>query len=92
MTPARIDCTLHDYLEMACMFHYDVRVTLDDQSVVTGQAVTTSTESDKSEVLRLAGIHGPIAIRMDAIAYLEVLTENARFRSVDFNESTVAVW
>lgn len=84
MTVFQIDCTLHDYLEIACMFHYDVRVALQDGATVEGRAITTSTHPDKSEALELATDQGPISVMMEMITYLEVLTRNARFQRVDF--------
>ena len=79
-----IDCTLHDHLEITCLFHYDIRLTMKDGTSVEGRAVTTHTLGDKTELLELASVDGTQQVVMNEISYLEVLTPGARFAAVDF--------
>ncbi len=36
-----IDCALHDCFEMACVYHYQVKLDLRDESSVEGKCITT---------------------------------------------------
>lgn len=46
-----IDCDLHDYLEIACMYHYCLRIELTDGTYLDAKALTTCTTADKEEFL-----------------------------------------
>ena len=82
--PFIMDCDLHDYLEIACLFHYRVRLILTDQAPVDGIARTTLTESGSREYLRLDIGSEHRDIELHRIKQLEVLTPNARFSDVRF--------
>lgn len=85
-----IDCALHDYLEIACLFRYHVRFTLTDGSSVEGRAVTTVTLKDRTEVVQLSGSSGLVIVPMHALSLMEVLTPRARFSVVEFSEGNPA--
>ena len=55
-----------------------------DAERVTGTAKTTETLSDKTEVLHLLTSDGLRRLPLHDLQRLQVLTENARFESVDF--------
>lgn len=42
-----IDCDLHDYLEIACMYHYWLRIELTDGTCFDAKALTTCTTVEK---------------------------------------------
>jgi Rho-binding antiterminator len=46
-----IDCDLHDYLEIACMYHYWLRIELTDGTCFDAKALTTCTTVEKEEFL-----------------------------------------
>lgn len=82
MSECRIACDLHDYIEIACLYGYQVRLTLKDKRIVEGRALNIVTE-EKREVLLLD--HNPTGeITLDQLAKLQVLTPNARFTEVIF--------
>lgn len=82
MSECRIACDLHDYIEIACLYGYQVRLTLKDKRIVEGRALNIVTE-EKREVLLLD--HNPTEkIALDQLAKLQVLTPNARFTEVIF--------
>ncbi|MCQ8118661.1 Rho-binding antiterminator [Methylomonas rosea] len=82
MSECRIACDLHDYIEIACLYGYQVRLTLNDKRIVEGRALNIVTE-EKREVLLLD--HNPAEkITLDQLAKLQVLTPNARFTEVIF--------
>lgn len=86
MTPPQpLACHLHDYLEVACLFGYRVRLTLRDGSTVEGMAETTLTLPGSLEVLRLDVDGQPRELPLCELVSLRVLTEAARFELVHFS-------
>lgn len=85
-----IDCNLYDYIEIACLYRYPVRIATASGEILTGKAVTTSIErapaGDKVEHLNLE-IDGALRkVRLDTIRVLEPLGDNARFGKVRFTD------
>ncbi len=82
MSECRIACDLHDYIEIACLYGYQVRLTLKDKRIVEGRALNVVAE-ERHEFLLLE--HSPTGkIALDQLAKLQVLTPNARFTEVIF--------
>jgi Rho-binding antiterminator len=82
-----ISCDLHDYLEVACMYGYQVQLTLNDQQIIEGKAIDTMTTEDKREflVIDIDHGHGPKKqIELNQIRKMQVLTPNAKFSEVTF--------
>lgn len=84
MTHCGIACELHDYLEIACLYCYDVKLTLKDGRVMEGKAKDTQV-IDKREYLILDRDGQMEAIELIALKKLQVLTANAQFKVVDFD-------
>lgn len=82
--PFILDCDLHDYLEMACLFHYRVHLTLKDAPPVTGSAMTTSITAEHQEKLKIHTDEGILDVPLEDLRKMEVLNENARFKEVLF--------
>lgn len=90
MTNKILQCDLHDYLEIACMFHYRVELILDTGEVISGVANDTKINECKQELLELqgtteAGQEMSLSIPVLSLRKLTVLTEGARFKEVTFN-------
>ncbi len=81
-----IDCNLYDYVEIACMYRYPVRVATTGGEIVTGVAVDTVIDSDKVEFLALDVDGARRQVRLDTVASLEPLDINARFGKVRFTD------
>ena len=77
-----IDCNAFDYVELACLYRYPVRLYLRDGSVLDGVAADTRTSSEDGEHLVLDADGGQRSIRLDTIAELEPRVLNARFGRV----------
>lgn len=75
-----IACHLHDYLEIACLYGYRVKLTLRDGRVLEGQAVDTVTRADKREYLVLDSEQ----VETRYLAKLRVLTPGAKFSDLTF--------
>lgn len=82
--PAPIDCTIHDHLEVACLFAYSLEVRTRDGGKLTGRAADTRTVAGGQEFLVLATESGETDISMHEIAEVTVLTPGARFRHLTF--------
>jgi len=83
-TPEPIACDVHDHVEVACLFGYDLRLQLKDGSVVAGRAITTITQPDKIEVLQLRQGDNLTSVPLHEVMHATVLTPNARFSQIDF--------
>lgn len=81
-----ISCELHDYIEVVCLYRYQIRLTLKDHSTVEGKARDITTP-DKKEFLLLETDSGSQQIELTALRKLEVLSPNSQFREVDFPDS-----
>lgn len=83
-----IPCSLHDHLEIACLYHYRVCIALDSEEIVVGVADNIETNSDKDEHLILQTDDGFRQIRLDRILSLQPKTKGARFGKVDFRSTS----
>ncbi|GAB4265315.1 MAG: Rho-binding antiterminator [Methylomicrobium sp.] len=83
MNDRLIACELHDYVEIACLHRYEVKLTLTDNRCVRGKALDISTEPDKREYL-LVENGAKQKIELTQIVTLETLTPGARFQHVRF--------
>ncbi len=84
MTSNLISCQLHDYIEVACLYGYIVRLTLDDHQVLEGKAVDTLTSAEKREYLLIDT--GQIqSIELNRLHSLKVIApSNAQFTEIVF--------
>ncbi|MBK8814975.1 MAG: Rho-binding antiterminator [Methylococcaceae bacterium] len=78
----QISCNLHDYLEIACMYHYRVKIELKDNQFLEGKAMDIVTsfgreyliiENDKKHLIELT-----------SLVKLKPLTVNAKFGEIHF--------
>ncbi|MDM3274831.1 Rho-binding antiterminator [Citrobacter sp. Ce119] len=79
-----IDCDLHDYLEIACMYHYLLRIELTDSTCFDAKALTTCTTADKEEFLLVELHENEQKIRLDCLSSITALTPGASFSTVRF--------
>ncbi|OQK16544.1 transcriptional regulator [Methyloprofundus sedimenti] len=81
--PAIISCALHDYIEIACLYGYQIKLLLKDGQTVAGKAINILSTPEKREYLLLA-CEQQIKIELIEIKELQVLTPQAKFQSVSF--------
>ncbi|WP_394752965.1 Rho-binding antiterminator [Crenothrix sp.] len=77
-----ISCEQHDYLEIACLYGYQVKLTLKDQQSIEGKALNIVT-ADKREFLVIDNDE-KLSIELTQLAKMQVLTANAKFSAVIF--------
>lgn len=68
---APIACGLYDQYELACIHHQRVRLILNDNTKISGYAITLETRADKIEYLILKVNEKKLSIRLDTIASIE---------------------
>ncbi|WP_192985320.1 Rho-binding antiterminator [Ectopseudomonas composti] len=68
-------CDLYDYLEIACMHHYQLDIELVDGTHLQGEALTTETTASKEEFLLVRTADGEQRLRMDSL--LAITPQNA---------------
>ena len=78
-----ISCALHDYIEIACLYGYQIKLLLKDEQIIEGKAITIIT-FEKREYL-LIECEQQTKIELIEIKELQVLTPHAKFQTVFFN-------
>ncbi len=84
MSHCTISCELHDYVEIACMYGYRVRLTLKDHQIIDGKALNVLTTAEKREYLVIDNGHEQQQIELNQFSKMQVLTPNAKFNEVSF--------
>ena len=79
-----ISCAIHDYIEIACLYHIRVRLSLRDDRSIEGEAYNTRTSEAKREYLVLLVNNQEELIELDQIKSMQALTANTHFDKVDF--------
>lgn len=77
-----IPCEHYDYLELACLRGYRLKIELIDGTECQGQAITTQTRADKNEWLIIQEQQTKQSLRLDQIAAITPLEPNAEFGRV----------
>lgn len=84
MNQSIIDCELHDYLEVACLYGYEVRLTLKNQQMIQGKAKNIITTAEKREFLIVENVQGSQQAELIQLQKLQVITPNAQFKEIIF--------
>ena len=83
MSQENISCELHDFIEVACMYGYQIQLALKDDQVIEGKAVDITTSKDKREYLIIKNEQEQ-QVELTQLTKLTVLTPNAQFKEVIF--------
>lgn len=84
MSQCTISCELHDYLEIACLYGYQVKLTLKDYRIIEGKAIDVLTTTEKREYLIIDTGYEQRQIESNQLSKMQVLTPNAKFKEVTF--------
>lgn len=79
-----LSCEHHDYIEIVCMFHYPVTLTLKTGQVVSGIALDTVRNEAKAECIKLEVGEDIVFQELDTVKTLEVDIKNPHFQKVAF--------
>ena len=76
-------CDLHDYLEIACLYRYWLRIELYDGEPFEAEAVTTETTASKEEFLVVQVEGASHRLRLDRLRAITPRGTGARFGRVE---------
>lgn len=77
-----ISCALHDYIEIACLYRYQLKLRLKDNHIITGKAINIISVEQREYLLLDNDIRQKV--ELININELEVLTPHAKFNKVNF--------
>ncbi|WP_445765878.1 Rho-binding antiterminator [Rheinheimera sp.] len=80
-----LKCDLHDYIEIVCLYHYPLKLTLSSGAVLTGTALTTRYNNQRQECLVIKQNDNEQQVVLEDIALLEVTVQNPHLQQVRFN-------
>lgn len=79
-----ISCNLYDTIEIVCMFHYPVTLTLINAQEITGIALDTKRNSEKEECIELDIAGKNTLVVLSQLETMRVNTENPHLTLVHF--------
>lgn len=80
-----ISCNQHDYIEIVCMHHYPVKLTLKSGEIIEGVAVDTVRNDQREECIQLSTHSGEKNVILSLLKQLEVTIDNPHLQVVAFN-------
>ncbi|MCE3251668.1 MAG: hypothetical protein K0Q67_678 [Cellvibrio sp.] len=80
-----ISCDQQDYIEIVCMHHYPIKLTLKSGDTVQGKAVDTQVNDARHECIKIDVEGVEQLVVLDEIRILEVLVENPHVQKVKFD-------
>jgi Rho-binding antiterminator len=83
-----LNCDLHDFLEIACMREYKLDVELIDGQRLIARALTTRTSETKEEFMVFELDGNRHEIRLDQLAAITPLDDNADFGRIALTEAS----
>jgi len=71
-----IRCNQHDYIEIVCMYHYPIKLTLKSGDIIEGIALDIQRNDQRDECIKIdiEGIEQLVVL--EEIKMLEVMAEN----------------
>jgi Rho-binding antiterminator len=79
-----ISCNQHDYIEIVCMYHYPVRLTMKSGAVIKGIAQDTQRNDNRDEFIKITADGHEHLIVLSELMQLDVCVENPHVNSVVF--------
>ncbi|MBY5922602.1 Rho-binding antiterminator [Ferrimonas balearica] len=78
-------CQEYDFIEIVCLFHYPVRLTLKSGESLEGTALDTVWDDARQECLTLKQGKTVRSVVLASLMMLEVLVENPHFQLARFD-------
>tara|TARA_R110002167_G_scaffold37563_22_gene117689 strand:+ start:278 stop:526 length:249 start_codon:yes stop_codon:yes gene_type:complete len=79
-----ISCDRHDYIEIACMYRYPIRITLKSKLTIDCMALDTKQNEQRDECILVVCNETKKLIILNDIETIEVLIDNPHFTLVSF--------
>ncbi|MFH7564883.1 Rho-binding antiterminator [Oceanimonas smirnovii] len=80
-----MNCDQHDYLEIACMYRYEIRLILTTGEQITGIALDTSRNEHKEECLKLNTGTQVCLLPLSGLASMSATRPNPHFQHINFS-------
>ncbi|RMJ04271.1 hypothetical protein DOQ08_01591 [Marinobacter litoralis] len=80
-------CDQQDYIEIACMYRYPIKLVMTSGEVVEGVGVDTAYDERRDECIKVDSNGVVRLIPLDLISSLEVCVDNPNFQHVSFKNS-----
>ncbi|MBQ4846747.1 Rho-binding antiterminator [Pseudoalteromonas sp. MMG005] len=72
-------CDDHDFIEIACLYNYSIKITTRSADNYQGRALDTQYNQQRQQCICIVCDEQPILIELDTIAEIHVLTPNPHF-------------
>jgi Rho-binding antiterminator len=79
-----LPCHFHDYIEIACLYGFEICLQLDNAESVQGKALTTKTLSNKTECLLMLVGDQTVKVEITDILTMQAITQNPHFDQIEF--------
>ena len=79
-----ISCNQYDYIEIVCLYQYEILLTLKSGESIQDIAIDTKRDDDKQECILINLDSGSKLVVLAELVSLEVLTQNPKFKMVTF--------
>jgi len=79
-----ISCEQHVYVEIACMYHYLVKLTLISGDEIEGVALDVKRNKSREECIKISINNSENLVVLDSVSIMEVLVDNPNFDAVTF--------
>ena len=84
MRTKMISCNEYDYIEIVCLYHYPITLTMKNGEVISGIAQDTKRNEQCQEWIQMTIADKPALVLLEAISKLQVGVENPHFNEVKF--------
>ncbi|MDN2663065.1 Rho-binding antiterminator [Psychromonas sp. 14N.309.X.WAT.B.A12] len=79
-----LTCHQYDYVEIVCMYHYPLQITLKSGLIVEGVAIDTLKDEQKQECIKLENNGQELIIALDNMTSLTVMVKNPHLKELSF--------
>ncbi|OXY81315.1 Rho-binding antiterminator [Oceanimonas doudoroffii] len=80
-----LSCDQYDYIEIACLYHYAITLTLVSGEVISGTALDTARNEARAECIKLAVGDGERLLPLVSLTHMTAAQPNPHFTQVDFD-------
>ncbi|REG82891.1 Rho-binding antiterminator [Marinomonas pollencensis] len=79
-----ITCHEYDYVEIVCLFHYPIRLTMVTGELIEGIALDTAHNENRTECIKIQTADGAQLVVLSEVTKLAITIDNPHFTEVHF--------
>ena len=79
-----ITCHEYDYVEIVCLFHYPIRLTMATGVQIEGVALDTARNESRAECIKIQAPDGAQSVVLSEVTKLAITIDNPHFTEVHF--------